>query len=53
MLLYFNLVSAVGVCSGHGCPQAETMEAVGIKAPEFILEDAGISKDAKALRLYR
>ena len=45
--LYFTLASAVGVCSGDGC-QAETMDAVGIKLPEFILEDAGISKDVSS-----
>jgi hypothetical protein len=44
--LYFTLASAAGVCGGQGC-QTETMDAVGIKLPEFILEDAGISKDAK------
>jgi hypothetical protein len=44
--LYNSLVDATGICS-EDCDQAETEDAVTIKLPEFILEDAGIPKDAK------
>lgn len=44
--LYFTLAKAAGVCGEQDC-HFETEDAVGIKLPDFILEDAGISKDAK------
>ena len=44
--LYFTLAKAAGVCGKQDC-NSETEDAVGIKLPDFILEDAGISKDAK------
>lgn len=44
--LYFTLAKAAGVCGEQDC-HSETEDAVGIKLPDFILEDAGISKDAK------
>ena len=44
--LYNALVGATGICC-EDCDQAETEDAVGIKLPDFILEDAGIPKDAK------
>lgn len=43
--LYYILAKASGLCGG-GC-QSETVDAVNIKLPDFILEDAGIPKDAK------
>lgn len=44
--LYLTLAKAAGVCKEQSCYQ-ETEEAVNIKLPEFILEEAGIPKDAK------
>ena len=44
--LYFTLAKAAGVCGEQVCP-SETEDAVSIKLPDFILEDAGIPKDAK------
>lgn len=44
--LYFTLADAHGICECCDCP-SETEDAVSIKLPEFILEDAGIPKDAK------
>lgn len=44
--LYTALAKAAGTCSEHDC-HSETEDAVNIKLPEFILEDAGIPKDAK------
>ena len=44
--LYNALVGATGICC-EDCDQDETEDAVTIKLPEFILEDAGIPKDAK------
>ena len=44
--LYSTLVNASGICKGCDCP-AETLDAVNIKLPNFILKDAGIPKDAK------
>ena len=45
-VLYYTLAKAAGLCHERGC-QSETMDAVAIKLPDFILEDAGIPKDAK------
>lgn len=42
--LYLTLADAPGIC---GCCDCQTEDAVSIKLPEFILEDAGIPKDAK------
>ena len=44
--LYNALVGATGICC-EDCDQDETEDAVTIKLPEFILEEAGIPKDAK------
>lgn len=44
--LYNALVGATGICC-KDCDQDETEDAVTIKLPEFILEEAGIPKDAK------
>lgn len=44
--LYLTLTEAAGVCKACDC-RTETEDAVSIKLPEFILEDAGIPKDAK------
>ena len=44
--LYNALVGATGFCC-EDCDTAETEDAVAIKLPEFILEEAGIPKDAK------
>ena len=44
--LYNALVSGTGICC-EDCEPDETEEAISIKLPEFILEDAGIPKDAK------
>ena len=44
--LYNALVDATGICSDD-CDQDETEDSITIKLPEFILEDAGIPKDAK------
>lgn len=44
--LYITLADAPGICERCDC-SAETEDAVSIKLPEFILEDAGIPKDAK------
>ena len=44
--LYFTLADAHSNCECCDCP-AETEDAVSIKLPQFILEDAGIPKDAK------
>lgn len=44
--LYNTLVRATGNCCDD-CDQAETEDAVKIKLPDFILEDAGIPKGAK------
>lgn len=44
--LYNALIDATGICC-EDCDQDETEEATSIKLPEFILEDAGIPKDAK------
>ena len=44
--LYNALVGATGICC-EDCDQDETEDAVTIKLPEFILEVAGIPKDAK------
>ncbi len=44
--LYFTLADADGICECCDCP-AETEDSVSIKLPQFILEDAGIPKDAK------
>lgn len=44
--LYNALVGATGICS-EDCDSAETEDSIGIKLPDFILEEAGISKDAK------
>lgn len=44
--LYYTLAKASGLCGDNGC-QSETVDAVNIKLPDFILEDAGIPKDAK------
>lgn len=44
--LYATLANAAGVCDEHDC-HSETEDAVNIKLPSFILEDAGIPKDAK------
>lgn len=44
--LYHALVGATGICC-EDCDQDETEDAVTIKLPEFILEEAGIPKDAK------
>ena len=44
--LYNALVGATGICC-EDCDQDETEDAVTIKLPEFILEEAGILKDAK------
>jgi len=44
--LYNALIDATGICS-EDCDQNETEDAISIKLPEFILEDAGIPKDAK------
>lgn len=44
--LYQTLAEAAGVCEKCSC-RTETEDAVSIKLPEFILEDAGIPKDAK------
>ncbi len=44
--LYVTLVEAAGICE-EDSSKTETEDAVGIKLPEFILEEAGIPKDAK------
>ena len=44
--LYFTLAKAAGICEDDS-GQTETEDAVAIKLPEFILEEAGIPKDAK------
>lgn len=44
--LYNALVGATGICCEY-CDQDETEDAVTIKLPEFILEEAGIPKNAK------
>ncbi|PYG89376.1 hypothetical protein LY28_00595 [Ruminiclostridium sufflavum DSM 19573] len=44
--LYLALVMSAGICEDCSCC-TETEDAVSIKLPEFILEDAGIPKDAK------
>lgn len=44
--LYLSIAETAGICEGCNCSM-ETEEAVSIKLPEFILEDAGIPKDAK------
>ncbi|MHB8063112.1 MAG: hypothetical protein ACYDG2_10845 [Ruminiclostridium sp.] len=44
--MYLTLADAAGVCEKSSC-RTETEDAVSIKLPEFILEDAGIPKDAK------
>jgi len=44
--LYNALIDATGICC-EDCDQDETEDAIAIKLPEFILEDAGIPKDAK------
>lgn len=44
--LYNALIDATGICC-EDCDQNETEDAISIKLPEFILEDAGIPKDAK------
>jgi hypothetical protein len=44
--LYLTLAETAGVCENCSC-RTETEEAVSIKLPAFILEDAGIPKDAK------
>lgn len=44
--LYFTLAEAAGSCEDDSC-QSETEDAVSIKLPAFILEDAGIPEDAK------
>lgn len=42
--LYITLAGAPGICGYCDC---QTEDAVSIKLPKFILEDAGIPKDAK------
>jgi hypothetical protein len=44
--LYDSLLEVSCYCD-NDCDQSETLEAVNIKLPDFILEDAGISKNAK------
>jgi hypothetical protein len=44
--LYNSIISETSSCS-EDCDQEETEDAVSIKLPEFILEEAGIPKDAK------
>lgn len=44
--LYFTLADAHDICECCDCP-AETEDAVSIRLPQFILDDAGIPKDAK------
>lgn len=44
--LYLTLAETAGVCENYSC-RTETEDAVSIRLPEFILEDAGIPKDAK------
>jgi hypothetical protein len=44
--LYLTLSEAAGICEDCNC-RTETEDAVSIKLPEFILKEAGISKDAK------
>jgi len=44
--LYIALAEAAGICEEDDS-QTETDDAVGIKLPEFILEEAGIPKHAK------
>ncbi|MGB4660136.1 MAG: hypothetical protein WBI07_13225 [Mobilitalea sp.] len=44
--LYFTLAEAAGICEDDSY-QSETEDAVAIKLPEFLLEEAGIPKDAK------
>lgn len=44
--LYLTLTRAAGICEGCDC-RTETEDAVSIKLPGFILEEAGIPKDAK------
>jgi hypothetical protein len=44
--LYVTLAEASGICEEDSC-QTETEDAVSIKLPEFILEEAGIPKNAK------
>ena len=44
--MYNALVGATGICC-EDCDQDETEDAVTIKLPEFILEEAGIPKNAK------
>ncbi|HEX3027915.1 MAG TPA: hypothetical protein VHT34_01095 [Clostridia bacterium] len=42
--LYITLAGTPGICQ---CCDCQTEDAVSIRLPEFILEDAGIPKDAK------
>lgn len=44
--LYLALVMSAGICKDCSC-RTETEDAVSIKLPEFILEEAGIPKGAK------
>lgn len=44
--LYLILAEAAGICKDCNCRE-ETEDAVSIKLPDFILKEAGISKDAK------
>ena len=44
--LYNALVNGTVICC-EDCDQEETEDAITIKLPEFILEDAGIPKNAK------
>lgn len=44
--LYIALTDGTGICC-EDCDHDETEDAVTIKLPEFILEEAGIPKDAK------
>ncbi len=44
--LYNALIDGSGICC-EDCDQEETEDAITIRLPEFILEDAGIPKDAK------
>jgi len=44
--LYNALIDGTSICC-EDCDQSETEDAITIRLPEFILEDAGIPKDAK------